>query len=44
MTVRVAFVQRPPIPASAIVFMLNLDMVARLRGRDVLVDGSVADR
>lgn len=38
-----AFVQRPPIPASAIVFMLNLDMVGRLRGRDVLVDGSVAD-
>ena len=38
-----AFVQRPPIPASAIVFMLNLDMVGRLKGRDVLVDESVAD-
>jgi hypothetical protein len=38
-----AFVQQPPIPASTIVFMLNLDMVGRLKGRDVLVDGSVAD-
>lgn len=38
-----AFVQRPPIPASAIVFMLNLDMVGRLHGRDLLIDGSVAD-
>ena len=38
-----AFVQRPPIPTTAIVFMLNLDMVGRLNGRDVLVDGSVAD-
>jgi hypothetical protein len=38
-----AFVQSPPIPASTIVFMLNLDMVGRLRGRDVLLDGSVAD-
>jgi hypothetical protein len=38
-----AFVQRPPVPASAIVFMLNLDMVGRLRGRDLLIDGSVAD-
>ena len=25
------------------VFMLNLDMVGRLNGRDLLVDGSVAD-
>jgi hypothetical protein len=38
-----AFVQRPPVPASAIVFMLNLDMVGRLRGHDLLIDGSVAD-
>ncbi|HEU4720656.1 MAG TPA: M28 family peptidase [Gemmatimonadaceae bacterium] len=38
-----AFVQSPPIPASRIVFMLNLDMVGRLYGRDVLIDGSVAD-
>jgi len=38
-----AFVQSTPVPASSIVFMLNLDMVGRLRGRDVLVDGSVAD-
>ena len=38
-----AFVQRPPIPASAIAFMLNLDMVGRLNGRDLLIDGSVAD-
>jgi Zn-dependent M28 family amino/carboxypeptidase len=38
-----AFVQRPPVPASAIVFMLNLDMVGRLNGRDLLIDGSVAD-
>ena len=38
-----AFVQSPPIPASTMVFMLNLDMVGRLKGRDVLVDGSVAD-
>jgi hypothetical protein len=39
-----AFVQRPPVPASAMVFMLNLDMVGRLNGRDLLIDGSVADR
>jgi Zn-dependent M28 family amino/carboxypeptidase len=38
-----AFVQHPPIPASTIVFMLNLDMVGRLNGRDLLIDGSVAD-
>jgi hypothetical protein len=38
-----AFVQRPPIPASTIVFMLNLDMVGRLDGQDLLIDGSVAD-
>ena len=38
-----AFVQRLPVPRSTIVFMLNLDMVGRLNGRDVLVDGSVAD-
>jgi hypothetical protein len=38
-----AFVQRPPIPASAMVFMLNLDMIGRLQGRTLLVDGSVAD-
>jgi len=38
-----AFVQRPPIPASTIVFMLNLDMVGRLNGQDLLIDGSVAD-
>ena len=38
-----AFVQRPPVPASAIVFMLNLDMVGRLHERNVLIDGSVAD-
>jgi hypothetical protein len=38
-----AFVRRPPIPASAIVFMLNLDMVGRLYGRDVLIDGTAAD-
>jgi hypothetical protein len=38
-----AFVQRPPVPASVMMFMLNLDMVGRLNGRDLLVDGSVAD-
>ena len=38
-----AFVLRPPVPASAMVFMLNLDMVGRLYGRDLLIDGSVAD-
>ncbi|MFL5618577.1 MAG: M28 family peptidase [Gemmatimonadaceae bacterium] len=38
-----AFVQRPPVPGSAIVFMLNLDMVGRLHGRALLIDGSVAD-
>lgn len=38
-----AFVQKPPIPASTIVFMLNLDMVGRLKGQTLLVDGSVAD-
>lgn len=38
-----AFVQRPPVPASAMVFMLNLDMVGRLNGKDLLIDGSVAD-
>jgi hypothetical protein len=38
-----AFVQQPPIPASTIVFMLNLDMVGRLEGQSLLVDGSVAD-
>ena len=38
-----AFVRYPPVPASAIVFMLNLDMVGRLRGRDLLIDGSAAD-
>jgi hypothetical protein len=38
-----AFVQRPPVPASAIMFMLNLDMVGRLQGRDLLIDGSAAD-
>jgi len=38
-----AFVQRPPIPPSAIVFMLNLDMVGRLEGQSLLVDGSVGD-
>ena len=38
-----AFVQRPPIPASAIVFMLNLDMVGRLDGHALLIDGSAAD-
>jgi Zn-dependent M28 family amino/carboxypeptidase len=37
------FVQRPPVPASAIVFMLNLDMVGRLRDRDLLIDGTAAD-
>ena len=37
------FVRRPPVPASAIVFMLNLDMVGRLRGRDLLIDGTAAD-
>jgi len=38
-----AFALRPPIPASAIVFMLNLDMVGRLRGHDLLIDGSMGD-
>jgi hypothetical protein len=38
-----AFVQQPPIPASTIVFMLNLDMIGRLKGQTLLVDGSVAD-
>ena len=38
-----AFVQRPPVPASAIVFMLNLDMVGRLNGKALLIDGSAAD-
>ena len=38
-----AFVQRPPVPLSAVVFMLNLDMVGRLNGRDLLIDGSVGD-
>ena len=38
-----AFVRRPPVPTSAIVFMLNLDMVGRLYGRDVLIDGTAAD-
>jgi hypothetical protein len=38
-----AFVQRLPVPASAIVFMLNLDMVGRLRGQSLLVDGSAGD-
>ena len=38
-----AFVQRPPVPFSAVVFMLNLDMVGRLNGRDLLIDGSVGD-
>jgi len=38
-----AFVQRPPIPASTIVFMLNLDMVGRLNGQKLLIDGSAAD-
>jgi len=38
-----AFVQRPPIPASTIVFMLNLDMVGRLNGHRLLIDGSAAD-
>ena len=38
-----AFVRRPPIPVSTIVFMLNLDMVGRLDGRDLLIDGSAAD-
>ena len=38
-----AFVQRPPVPLSSVVFMLNLDMVGRLNGRDLLIDGSVGD-
>jgi Zn-dependent M28 family amino/carboxypeptidase len=38
-----AFVQHPPVPVSSIVFMLNLDMVGRLRGRKLLIDGSMAD-
>ena len=38
-----AFVQRPPVPASSLVFMLNLDMVGRLHGRDLLIDGTAAD-
>ena len=38
-----AFVQRPPIPASTIVFMLNLDMVGRLNGHRLFIDGSAAD-
>ncbi len=38
-----AFVARPPIPVSSIVFMLNLDMVGRLHGRDLLIDGTAAD-
>lgn len=38
-----AFVTRPPVPASSIVFMLNLDMVGRLYGRDLLIDGTAAD-
>jgi hypothetical protein len=38
-----AFVQQPPIPSSLMVFMLNLDMVGRLNGRDLLIDGSAAD-
>ena len=38
-----AFVRRPPVPATSIVFMLNLDMVGRLHGRDVLIDGTAAD-
>jgi Zn-dependent M28 family amino/carboxypeptidase len=38
-----AFVQRPPIPFSVVVFMLNLDMVGRLYGRDLLIDGTVGD-
>jgi Zn-dependent M28 family amino/carboxypeptidase len=38
-----AFAQHPPIPVSVMVFMLNLYMVGRLRGRDLLIDGSGAD-
>ena len=38
-----AFVHQPPVPASTIVFMLNLDMVGRLRGRPLGIDGSAAD-
>ncbi|HKP15181.1 MAG TPA: M28 family peptidase [Gemmatimonadaceae bacterium] len=38
-----AFVQQPPVPASSMVFMLNLDMVGRLQGRDLLIDGTAAD-
>ena len=38
-----AFVLKPPVPPSAIVFMLNLDMVGRLEGQSLLVDGSAGD-
>src|SRR3954470_342563 len=38
-----AFVQQPPVPVSTMVFMLNLDMVGRLNGRGLLIDGSAAD-
>jgi Zn-dependent M28 family amino/carboxypeptidase len=32
------FVQRPPVPLTAMVLMLNLDMVGRLRHRQLTVD------
>ena len=38
-----AFVQDPPIPTSTIVFMLNLDMIGRLKGQTLLVDVTAAD-
>jgi hypothetical protein len=37
-----AFVEHPPVPKDSIVFMINLDMVGRLQGRRLLIDGTVA--
>jgi aminopeptidase YwaD len=37
-----AFVEHLPVEKDSIAFMINLDMVGRLRGRQLLVDGSVA--
>ncbi len=36
------FVERPPVARQALVFMLNLDMVGRLRGRPLTVDAPAA--
>jgi Zn-dependent M28 family amino/carboxypeptidase len=38
------FVRRPPVPASAMVLMVNLDMVGRLRRGPLIIDVSAADR